>query len=122
MHHCTPGSKPEQRPATTPPAPPQLLIVTTGPQMEVFSTGPVRIHHARGFADLKGPRAELVAEQILERELPFAFKHLHAPGLRRFAAWVEARTIQAEQQHLETLRTWRAIDQFGRDLRGEGRR
>ncbi len=101
---------------------PRVLLVTTGQLLEVFCETPLLVHHGEQFADLKGASAELLGEEILERELPHPYRKLFFPGLRRFSAFVEPRTLTRERARLDDLRLLRAIKKFGRDLRAEAGR
>lgn len=94
-----------------------VLLVTTGNLLEVYAPPEVRVHHARGFVGLKGAQVELLAEQLLEREVPWSHKPLFCPGCRRLTVWLEPRTIVGELIRVHESHLLKALRSFGQAVR-----
>jgi hypothetical protein len=102
---------------------PRILIVTHHDGfIEIFSdTEATCLRRAMPFA---GPAAELDAERFVELSLPRTWRSLLVPGCRRWTG--NFRQTDHELQVFENRIVERhllgALEAFGRNLRGEGRR
>jgi hypothetical protein len=104
------------------PRPRVLLLSHHDGFIEIFSDIALTCQHQP--MPYAGPAAEIEAERFVELSLPRSWRPLLVPGCRRWTGNFRQtdHELRVFENRITDRRLLGALDAFGRDLRGEGRR